>query len=41
MPVAATIVNAVRLMAYEWLHVHDHNRILLVGGRFLSLEWTD
>ena len=40
MRLAADMVNAVRLMACDRLHDHDRNRILLMGGRFLSLERT-
>src|SRR5450631_4577445 len=34
------MVNAVRLMARDRLHASDCKRILLMGGRFLSLERT-
>jgi hypothetical protein len=34
------MVNAVRLMLCGRLRAWDCNRILLMGGRFLSLEWT-
>lgn len=40
MRVAVEMVNAVRLMARQRLHLDGHNRILLAGGRCLSLEWT-
>ena len=40
MRLAAEMVNAVRLMACERLHDDDHNRILQMGGRYLSLERT-
>jgi|GEM_PF-3512508 hypothetical protein len=40
MRLAATMVNAVRLMVRGRLHAHDGDRILLMGGQFLSLEWT-
>jgi hypothetical protein len=40
MEVAAAIVNAVRLIEWGRLHAHDRDHILLMGGRFLSLERT-
>jgi len=40
MRLAATMVNAVRLMARGRLHAQDRDRILLKGGQFLSLERT-
>lgn len=43
MLLAANMVNAerlVRLMGYDRLRPHDRARILFIGGRFLSLEWT-
>ena len=40
MRLAVAMVNAVRLMVCGRLHADDHNRILLMGGRFLSLERT-
>ena len=40
MRVAADMVNAVRLTVCGRLHAHDRDRILLMGGRFLSLERT-
>ncbi len=32
MLVAADMVNAVRLMGYDWLRPHDRDRILLMEG---------
>jgi len=40
MRLAVAMVNAVRLTVCPRLHVHNRNRILLMGGRFLSLERT-
>jgi hypothetical protein len=34
------MVNAVRLMGRDRLPPRDRNRILLTGGRFISLKWT-
>jgi hypothetical protein len=40
MRLAVAMVNAVRLTVRQRLHLDGHNRILLAGGRFLSLERT-
>jgi len=35
------MVNAVRLTGRDRLPAHDRTHILVMGGRPLSLEWTD
>jgi len=40
MQLAVAMVNAVRLMVRQRLRLDGHDRILLTGGRYISLERT-